>query len=64
MCQNKAALLDKQPILLVLTFSPLVKKSPDGLGQPRLTWLKHHRSTNTFAFKKVKPLKLLQRIEW
>ena len=63
-CQSKASLLEKQPILLVLTFNAVVKKSPDGLGQPRLTWLKYHKATQLFTFKKNKPLKAIQRIEW
>ena len=56
-------MLDKQPILLVLTFNSVVKKSADGLGQPRLTWLRYARSTNSYSFKKHKPLNTLQRID-
>ena len=59
--------MDKSPILLVLSFNPVVKKSPDGLGQPRLVWLKQGRSPGgssvVYSFKKSKPLKLLQRID-
>ena len=61
--QSKASLVDRSPVLLVLTFNPVVKKSPDGLGQPKLVWLKYSRSAaSSYTFKKAKPLKLLQRL--